>query len=730
MKSLVRRIRGQQYRRYSAFALSAGLLAALLARSLTNWPGDLLALVGVGAALLTFVGVVLASWSVRVTPRRIAEHLDRRFAELQDSTMLLVQPAAALSGIEKIQVQRTETALEAIVESNDVAAPFAAKVPTAWAYSLLLVAIVANLKFLPMLSFNEAPLPLSVSLAVDSLQIDIQPPAYTRIPAQTLQADSFEVPEGSLVRYTVAFTGRLKKGALRFDGSSDASLYPAEGGLWQSQWLPVSSSTYQVWADGSPVVWPDGSTTQGIAVIADEAPEVRLLDPDVRLVLVEPGLSEPLGIRVALSDDFGLAATFLEVTRSAGSGEQVSFEKERIDWTAKIPGKTNGEIEASVDLQSLGFAANTELYLQVVTLDNRPVAPLEGRSQTIIVRPPAVETAADLVIDNPIIQVMPEYFRSQRQIIIDSEALLANREQISEAEFSQRAQSLAIDQKALRLRYGEFMGEEQSGEPSAGPSDEDDHFVGDGHDHDEDHESDEDASDHDQHFIGDGHDHGDDFGPQMSAEDRFADAATAVEAYSHFHDQEEQATLFDPETRGLLSQALGAMWSSEAELRQFEPKPALPHQYRALALLKRVQRRSRALARRVGVSITPVDPDRRLTGELDEINNEAILVTPDQKDVSMLALQDAAVDLFGDVNSPNPSSFDVFDAWMSDEALGSRVDAKALVEARSALNDWKSGNACTHCRDLLKRFWRQNAPPVRALPGRSVSPPNVFGDRG
>ena len=58
------------------------------------------------------------------------------------------------------------------------------------------------------------------------------------------------------------------------------------------------------------------------------------------------------------------------------------------------------------------------------------------------------------------IDLMPEYFRSQRQIIIDSEKLLNEKASISKEEFNQRSNELGFDQKALRLKYGQFIGEE------------------------------------------------------------------------------------------------------------------------------------------------------------------------------------------------------------------------------------------------------------------------------
>ena len=60
-------------------------------------------------------------------------------------------------------------------------------------------------------------------------------------------------------------------------------------------------------------------------------------------------------------------------------------------------------------------------------------------------------------------KTLPAYFRSQRQIIIDSEALLAERAALDEAKFLARADAIGVDQKILRLRYGQFLGEESEG---------------------------------------------------------------------------------------------------------------------------------------------------------------------------------------------------------------------------------------------------------------------------
>ena len=63
---------------------------------------------------------------------------------------------------------------------------------------------------------------------------------------------------------------------------------------------------------------------------------------------------------------------------------------------------------------------------------------------------------------------MPEYFRSQRQIIMDTEKLLRNKKSITKKEFNFLSNELGYDQKVLRLKYGEFLGEEFESELAPG----------------------------------------------------------------------------------------------------------------------------------------------------------------------------------------------------------------------------------------------------------------------
>ena len=82
-------------------------------------------------------------------------------------------------------------------------------------------------------------------------------------------------------------------------------------------------------------------------------------------------------------------------------------------------------------------------------------------------------------------KVLPAYFRSQRQIILDAEALQKDKRRIAADRFLRRSDEIGVDQRILRLRYGQFLGEEAEGEPEPPPTNdaEETHHDDDGHDH-------------------------------------------------------------------------------------------------------------------------------------------------------------------------------------------------------------------------------------------------------
>lgn len=658
------------------------------------------------AVFASFLSLLLIGWARRrvyPTPARLAAHFDRSFQELQDSAGLTLRSPEGLTSVAKSQRARVERELEALLARGKLQPPEGAWHRTA-ALSLVSVAVLVNLPWV-IHRFDTAPSAIinPVGPSILQAQLDERRHSYTRLAAHRHEGLSADILEYSFVRWTVRVSGDVDRISLAFSDQQTVPMFPAPDGYWQSDWIKARAGNYALMLDDKRFVF-DGVASHRLVVLPDAPPEITILQPTQRIFTLDERSDPKLAVALAFADDYGLKGLRAVVNSAEGDGEQVDFERKTIDMAARLADTL--PISTELDLKALGAAPGRELYVTYEVDDNRPDSPQTTASASLIVRWQKDATSADIVLDNQVVNIEPELFRSQRQIIIDSEALLDTRDTLSDQEFAGRAQGLAFDERALRFRYGAFMGEEASGEPAAGAR-----VLGGV-----------------EHYPGDGHDHGAaDFTTPQQRE--FGDVMAAIAPYAHFHDQEEQATVFDPETRRLLRQALSAMWRAEGFLLQHDPSSSLPHQYRALALIKRIQRRSRKFVRRVGVPITPVDEARRLNGELDDIPSTRELVVHESEVLR------PPVDAFNYLAS---SGFDrdrsnVALDWLERRLRQVDVSQDANVErdlrdSLAVLKTWREDPSCGHCGDRLTQLWRKMAPMPSAAPRRAPRIETWFDD--
>ena len=338
-----------------------------------------------------------------------------------------------------------------------------------------------------------------------------------------------------------------------------------------------------------------------------------------------------------------------------------------------------------LDLAPLGLAAGDDVIVRLVVVDNRSPAPNSTRSASLILRWPPDAGVEPTGMEGMVRKTLPAYFRSQRQVIIDTEALVAERARLSPARFASRSDEIGVDQRLLRLRYGQFLGEEAE---EAGDAAGDEH-----HDKDE----------------------------SSKAE---SDAANAVlEQFGHTHDIPEAATLLDRETRELLRSALGEMWQAELHLRQGQPARALPYEYRALERIKQVQQASRIYLARVGLELPPIDESRRLSGDASGVRSRGDALATSTTDDALPAewwqrLGEAPPTAGGGVSSPPWSDLDSLAGWV--RAKEARLpQAIELLAAIDALGD---DPQCDACRQQLRALlWTLLPTPATATGTRATA---------
>lgn len=697
-------------------------------RSGSLWPYFWLA---IAAAGISAIGIVQLQWSGwisfaclaaialallldrnwRLSTADICRKLDGRFPLLQDSSQLLNNPPETLGPLAAVQRQRTAAALQQLMDGRALKGfhpPWhrSAVANAAGACLGLLVFVIAN-----TLPQRDAPgqVPAAqAAAAAGSIEVveaitEIRPPAYTGLPALTR---SLQVKALEQSRITWRITLNAPAGALTMLAARENFAFSPKETLpsrhWQLTRTLAEADFYQLSAHSGEkeILLPQ---IHNIEIEADRAPEFSFSLPrdNVTTINTDSEASSLLQVNVEVTDDFQVAETDLLITLASGDGENVRFRNDKIKLESNDTAGSGKHYRFSLPVERYQIEPGDELYWFLQTRDNREPEPNLQKSQHFIIRWPQAEIFGLSDAEGMAIKVLPEYFRSQRQLIIDTEALLAEREQLSEGDFRKRSESLAYEQNLLRMRYGHFLGEEDSAlehDDESGPHHE---AHGESVDaHGEEHEGHGDHEDHE--------DHGDHNDEHEAPPHQFGDASGVIAAAGHSHDTSEHATLFDPQTKELLRSALNAMWSSWRELSVIEPRTSLPHQHTALRYIKEVQQASRIYLQRVGFEPPALDQSRRLSGERDGVKPPRVSTTRSDSEREQL------LKLLQRVRADNPLDDGTAEELLSLPQL--REQPQLRVELSKSLRLYRQQTDCTNCRRQLSALLYQLLPAPQAQP--------------
>lgn len=622
---LTRRARRRRRAARSLIALAIALPTSVLP-AVAGWlPPVWGAFVGLG------IVVVAGLWPPGLGPAEVVRHLDRVLPRAGESAELLLAAEPPPTLLVRIERGRLLDTL-ADLDDGGLLPWRPVRLGAGWlALSAVLTAASAGALAWRLEDGATArtaaePIPATApagdAAEGPAVTVEIVPPAYTERPARRVTGLDVEAAEGARLVWRVGVAAAVAAAAspvravLRFDDLDlDLEREPSVefGAAFTGEIVAGRSRLYHlaVEADG---VDAYRSPTARLEVIHDAPPELEVREPE-RVVEIDPAAIGHLRFAVAARDDYGLGEAALRVTLATGRGEMVAFREKRLEFTSRevaSEGASKGATHFSrrLDLEALGLEPGAELYVFAEVEDNRQPTPQRSRTPTHIVRVPGGDGGTvGLGAGVPLI-LPPESFRSQRQIILDTEKLLADRPAITEEEFRRRSTSLGIDQRALRMRYGVLLGEEfESGVPvTAGEGE----GGADDHDH----------TGHEEHGEEEEHQHGPEE-VEFSSRTWQELAESLPEGLMHVHDSAESNTLFNSDLRATLKAAVAQMWDAEARLRTFEPASALPFEVRALELLKKAQEAERIYVRRIGFEAPVVQPEkRRLTGDLSEIADQ------------------------------------------------------------------------------------------------------------
>ncbi len=697
----------QRARRRQWLAVAAVLLPLALAVTAVavRLAGISMGSVVLLVTLLLVVGT--ATWRARRLDRQwLVRRLDAD-PVAQDSADLLFADTATLNPLQQLQRDRISRTLHGAMPDLRTKWPRRWLVAS-WLGGLLVTVLAvgwpapgAPLPVLPGTAAPEASVALPPRL--QSARLQIRAPTYTGQAARTQTALDAKVVQGSALDWSLRFTAQPRTAALQLHDGTRIALR-RDGEAWVAQWNASRPTLYRI------VTEPALSAPRlyRLDVVPDRPPSVRVIAPDRTLVLATPGQRQ-WTLQFEASDDFGVAANAeLALTLAQGSGENITFREQRIALTGTGP-DTQRRFARTLDLAALGAGPGNDVIAQLHVRDNHTPTPQTAQSTSLILRLPSEEQVLGADLEGMVKKTLPAYFRSQRQIIIDAEALIKQRGNLSAEEFVKRSDAIGVDQRILRLRYGQFLGEESEGAPKAPPTSDSlptsDTTAA---DHDDDHAH-APATAQDSH---DDHDHG---ASKADAAPVFGAATDVLSEYGHTHDHAEAATLLDPETRAILKAALDQMWSSEGELRQGRPERALPFANKALEFIKKVQQAERIYLARVGPELPPIDEGRRMGGDRADLGSRTLSISPvAAPDPAIVAVWQQLAD------AGNAPDLDVLSQWLgrNERRLADPLSLAAAIEELRIQPD------CVACRSTLRaQLWRALLRPLPQVERRAAPDP-------
>ncbi|HEY0244361.1 MAG TPA: DUF4175 family protein [Mucilaginibacter sp.] len=525
--------------------------------------------------LIVFGGLSAIRRPWQITLHAICGFLNISYPELEESSDLLIKSENSLNILEQLQLSKVEYALQqvpALPQQFTKRLKFAALLVVIACVLSFIVAKVhwqsaGNSFFSSNPSSKNTP-PENILPQIESVNVKITPPGYTGKSSYDQDKFTINAEEGAEVSWTINTNVTIKNVWLLLNEKEKLPLTAANDD--KTKWIAKKTITqpgfYQVSIDGKL------SDLYQIQVIKDGLPIIRVKTPK-QYTHIDAGEKPKVNLMVTLNDDYGVTDAQIMATVAKGSGEAVKFKEYKINFATSFQQHNRQyDVQKLLDLPSFDMEPGDELYFYIQAQDNHQQ---KSRTDVFIV---SIQDTAQLLSMDGIVNgsnIKPEFFRSERQIILDSQQLLKEKDTISAEAFNKRCNDLGTDQKMLRLRYGKFLGEED--------------------------ESGKEGND------------------ELAKVENFSNAEMIQEAYTDKHDNAEDASYLEPAIKEQLKATLTEMWKAELQLRMYKPADGLPFEYKALRLLKDLQQKSRAYVAKTSYNPPPIKIEKRLSGDLSKI---------------------------------------------------------------------------------------------------------------
>ncbi|MCW8879444.1 MAG: hypothetical protein OQJ89_07720 [Kangiellaceae bacterium] len=618
----------------------------------TSWIASFDLAFGIFIAALAsavFLFISFYSYAYRSINRiNMVDHLNRHIPEYEESLQLVFNRKP--TPLQLIQLQKISTIFNANTESGahqSILPKFTIRFGLS--YSLAIFAVIAATSFFSnYLDRNDN---LSSSKNSDTTvenkpfelldsKVSIQPPGYTRVPSSNQSDLNLEVLDGSKIEWLLSFSrSDAEYFWLGTDGVAHA-LTQKPDGSW-SYAVEINETGFYRFAYKVNDRIANLPEVYTIEVVKDRIPKIKIQEPVRSLVEFAKNDPTQFTITALINDDYGIEQVDILASVAKGSGEAVKFRDKQFKFDTNEATEKGAVYAKTWSLPELEMEPGDEVYFHIKAKDNKQPRAQWGKSSSIIIRwldNKVVETTAEGIQ----IRFIPEYFRSQRQIIIETEQLIADRADLSKDNFEDKSRDLGHSQSDLKEKYGQYLGDEIGegpgeqfgladgyhggedvvhGEASAGIEQSE-------HEDSEHHGSEREnggAEQHEEHVDEKpevGHLH-----QEMVDDSDKSGASELIARFAHNHGSVEVGALSKRDPKTWMKMAVHEMWQAELHLMLSEPEKALPFEYKAYDYLKLARQAERIYVKRLGFEPPPVKEDRRLTGELDKILSYSLSIT-------------------------------------------------------------------------------------------------------
>ena len=625
-----------------------------------------------------------------ITLKNLIAHLNSRFESLEQSAQLLLLEQDKLSNLEKLQQSKVFVRLNDILQQSQINdAEITPKFDkrkfilrnVSLFFSLIIFFIFTQFNLIDKALLLQGSADNNIHEIYDknqnqseqdktivqllSTNVTVTPPSYsvaegqpTEFTSQVLDVDTLV---GSKVRWQLTTSEQSANVFLIFSNGEQHQLIIQTDGTFQVELTLHKSMVYHIAIrDQASEVVEAISDVFRINLTPDNAPKIRFINPKSTITEYGKNTVPALYAEVQISDDFALTDIHIKASIAKGSGEGVKFRDENFTFDSNTMVNAKQHYYKKWSIEELAMEPGDELYFSIVATDNREPEQQQTRSETKIIRW-LDEEQTGINADGILIDFMPEYFKSQRQIIIETLALIEDKLDLDRKSFNQKSELLGVAQSALKEKYGQYLGDEVEREENEATESYDSHH--DNHDtehikpkihiHDEQGGSANaviSANKTVNPSGNSGHEH-----ENHTTKNNSQGSARMelINKYGHNHEDSDVGVMTSQDPRALMKKSLANMWQAELHLMLFEPELALPFEQQALKLLNLARKAERIYVKRLGFEPPPVTEQRRYQGEQSDILANSVQISrfkPEQLSDQTLVVFRQFLQLLNNVN--------------------------------------------------------------------------------